>query len=105
MSPAVSIFLLLAAVALIGAAAFLDHEGYTRPAIGVAGVGLAVFFVMLCTVDAVDWGMDPAPAPARSPSPSATRPAAALPSYDPETCMDLAWLDERWTCIPREEAG
>lgn len=28
-----------------------------------------------------------------------------LPEYDPETCVDLAHLDGRWTCIPREEAG
>lgn len=28
-----------------------------------------------------------------------------LPEYDPETCVDLAYLDGRWTCIPREEAG
>jgi hypothetical protein len=28
-----------------------------------------------------------------------------VPTYDPETCVDLAHLDGRWMCIPREEAG
>lgn len=30
---------------------------------------------------------------------------SVVPAHDPETCVDLAWLEARWTCIPREEAG
>ena len=103
MSPFVLFLLLAASIALVGAAILLDHEGYTRPAIGVALAGLACFGVMMCTAGEVDWGNRP-PSPTPTASPSATRPAP-LPSYDPETCIHLVWLDEEWTCIPIDEAG
>jgi hypothetical protein len=101
MSPIVLFLLMAAAISLVGAAIFLDHEGYPRPAIGVALAGLTCFGVMMCTAGEVDWGNRPPPSP--SPTPSA--PARPLPSYDPEKCIELQWLDARWTCIPIDEAG
>lgn len=100
MSPAVLFILLGGSVVLIGAAIFLDHAGYTRPAIGMALSGLACFAVMMCTAGEVDWGNQP---PTPSPTPAA--PAPSVPRYDPEKCIELQWLDGRWTCIPIDEAG
>jgi hypothetical protein len=99
-SPVVLFLLLAAALALIGAAIFLDHEGYTRPAVGVALAGVTCFGVMMCTAPGVHWGPRP-------PSPNATpsAPALLVPSYDPEKCIELQWLDGHWTCIPIDEAG
>lgn len=98
MSPVILFLLLGGAVVLIGAAIFLDHEGYTRPAVGVALAGLTCFGTMMCTAGEVDWGN-------QSPSPSPSAPARTVPRYDPEKCIELQWLDGRWTCIPRDEAG
>jgi len=41
-------------------------------------------------------GGQSAPCPVGSPGP--------WPSHGP-ACVDLAWLDGRWVCIPQEEAG
>jgi hypothetical protein len=100
-SPLVSILLLFTALGLVGVAIFLDHAGHTRAAVGAVLAGLFVFAVMLCTSGSVEWGMQPEPAP----TPSPTRTGAPVPSYDPEKCIELQWLDRRWTCIPRDEAG
>lgn len=100
MSPIIPIALLVGAVALIGLAIYLDLHNLPHVAIVSAALALLMLIGMVVTVNHANWDDDPYPAP--SPSPPA---APRLPVHDPETCMYLAWLDERWVCIPRDEAG
>jgi hypothetical protein len=84
-SPIVPI-VLLAVAAVLSCMSFLaDLHGRTDAAIFAGVTALSAFALMLFVLPDVAWGN--------------------APRYDPETCVDLAWLDARWTCIPREEAG
>ncbi len=85
MNPMIPISLALLASLLAGVAVFQDFYGYTRLALAMGLVALVAFAAMIVTLQDVNWGNAPA--------------------YNPQTCIDLAHLDGRWTCIPREEAG
>lgn len=85
MSPIVPITLLAVAAVLSCLAFLADLHGRTGAAIFAGVTATAAFILMLAVLSDVTWGN--------------------APYYDPETCVDLAWLEARWTCIPREEAG
>ena len=84
-SPIVPILFAILAGILAGAGVFLDFHGLTRPAIVAGLLAQVAFVLMIAVLGDTNWGN--------------------MPAYDPETCIDLAWLDGRWTCVPREEAG
>lgn len=85
MSPIVPIVLLALASVLSFTALLADLQGRTNVAISVGVTAAAAFVLMLISLSDVTWGN--------------------APLYHPEKCVDLVWLEARWTCIPREEAG
>ena len=81
----------LAIVALLAAAFFLDELGRPRTALvslGFAAVLVAAFVVVL--------GMQGEQSRVPVPEP--------LAPYGP-TCVEVRWLDEKWTCVPVDQAG
>lgn len=112
-NPTVPICLLALTALLWLMAALLDFRGRYRYTAGLlAALGFITFVGMLTALGAViergRSGAPPVPAPSASagPVPACDPEACAVaPAYHPETCVDLAWLDGRWTCISRDEAG
>lgn len=90
----------MAAVILLGLAAVTcfaaltaDARGYRYIAAGVGAVAVLLFTAMLAVLMAAPGTLDRHPA---GPTP--------LPSHGP-ACVDLAWLDGTWKCIPADQAG
>ena len=85
-------------VILLGAAAVLwfgamlcDASGLRYTAILLGLMGAASFGAMLGVLLTQPRAAAPAPPP-------------PLPSHGP-TCVNIAWLDESWKCIPADQAG
>lgn len=85
MSPIIPVLLITAAAILGALAVFADFRERPDGAVIAGLLAVVAFALMLIILPDVSWG--------------------SVPEYDPETCADLARLDGRWTCIPREEIG
>ena len=90
----------MAPVILLGAAALFtftalvaDARGYRYTASALGAVAVLLFTAMLTALLSARGGVG---TPAPGPTP--------LPSHGP-ACVDIAWLDETWKCIPADQAG
>jgi hypothetical protein len=75
------------------AALVADARGYRYIAAVLGAVAVLLFTAMLTVLLTAPGTLD-TPAPAPTP----------LPSHGP-ACVDLAWLDGTWKCIPADQAG
>jgi len=94
------VILLATAAVLCFSALVADARGYRYIAALLGALAVLVFTCMLTALFSSTSVLD---APPALPSPPAPQ-ASPLPSHGP-ACVDLAWLDETWKCIPAEQAG
>jgi hypothetical protein len=87
-----AVVLLVTAAALWFTAIVCDARGYRYTAALFALAGAVAFAAMLLTVTTAPRAPRPVPVP------------VPLPSHGP-SCVDIAWLDDSWKCVPADQAG